>query len=93
MDALGSNGHCGRVRFGIFEFDVESGELRKAGKTVRLQPQPSKVLAILVARPGQLVTRQELKHQIWNGTIFVDFEQGLNFSIRQIRVALARRRR
>jgi DNA-binding winged helix-turn-helix (wHTH) protein/Tol biopolymer transport system component len=83
-----SNGHHGRVRFGVFELDVESGELRKAGKPVRLQPQPSKVLAALLARPGQIVTREELKHQIWNGTTFVDFEQGLNFCIRQIRVAL-----
>jgi Tol biopolymer transport system component/DNA-binding winged helix-turn-helix (wHTH) protein len=87
-ESLGKGDQSGRARFGVFELDVESGELRKLGRRVRLQPQPSKVLATLVARPGQIVTREELKHQIWNGTTFVDFEQGLNFCVRQIRLAL-----
>ncbi len=77
-----------RVRFASFELDIESGELRKHGRPVRLQPQPSRVLAALISRPGELVTRQELRHQIWDGTTFVDFEQGLNFCIRQIRLVL-----
>jgi eukaryotic-like serine/threonine-protein kinase len=85
---LGNNLQCERVLFGVFELDVESGELRKRGRPVRLQPQPSKVLAALASRPGELVTREELRHQIWDGTTFVDFEQGLNFCIRQIRLAL-----
>jgi DNA-binding winged helix-turn-helix (wHTH) protein/Tol biopolymer transport system component len=81
-------GNDSRVRFGVFELDIANGELRKQGKPVRLQPQPSKVLAALAARPGELVTRQELRHEIWDGTTFVDFEQGLNFCIRQIRLVL-----
>lgn len=86
---MGSNGNSsGRVRFASFDLDIETGELRKHGKPLRLQPQPSKVLAALASRPGELVTRQQLRHQIWDGTTFVDFEQGLNFCIRQIRLAL-----
>ena len=77
-----------RLRFASFELDIETGELRKHGRPVRLQPQPSRVLAALISRPGELVTRQELRHQIWDGTTFVDFEQGLNFCIRQIRLVL-----
>ena len=82
------NGESGRLRFGEFELDLERGELRKKGRPVRLQPQPCKVLSALASRPGELVTREELKHQIWNGTTYVDFEQGLNFCVRQIRVVL-----
>src|ERR1700730_15784679 len=81
-------GNNGRIGFDVFERDIANGELRKQGKPVRLQPQPSKVLAALAARPGQLVTRQELRPEIWDGTPFVDFEQGLNFCIRQIRLVL-----
>ncbi len=85
---MGVNGQSARLRFGEFELDLEKGELRKKGRPVRLQPQPCKVLSALASRPGELVTREELKHQIWNGTTFVDFEQGLNFCVRQIRLAL-----
>jgi len=85
---VGVNGQSARLRFGEFELDLEKGELRKKGRPVRLQPQPCKVLSALASRPGELVTREELKHQIWNGTTFVDFEQGLNFCVRQIRMAL-----
>jgi eukaryotic-like serine/threonine-protein kinase len=81
-------GNNGRIGFDVFEMDIANVELRKQGKPVRLQPQPSKVLAALVLRSGQLVTRQELRHEIWDGSTFVDFEQGLNFCIRQIRLAL-----
>ena len=85
---MGVHGQSGRLRFGEFELDLEHGELRKNGRPVRLQLQPCKVLCALASRPGELVTREELKHQIWNGTTFVDFEQGLNFCVRQIRLAL-----
>ena len=85
---MGVNGQTARLRFGEFELDLEKGELRKKGRPVRLQPQPCKVLSALASRSGELVTREELKHQIWNGTTFVDFEQGLNFCVRQIRLAL-----
>lgn len=76
------------IRFGAFELDAASGELRKRGKRVRLQPQPFRVLLLLASRPGKLITRDDLKHEIWNGSVFVDFEQGLNFCIRRIRAAL-----
>jgi eukaryotic-like serine/threonine-protein kinase len=76
------------LRFGPFELDVRSGELRRNGTTVRLQPQPFKVLAVLACRPGEVVTREELQAEVWPAGTFVDFEQSLNFCVRQIRAAL-----
>src|SRR5262245_11501832 len=76
------------IRFGEFELALKSGELRRNGNVVRLQPQPFKVLAILAAHAGQTVTRQELQEAVWAGETFVDFEHGLNFCIKQIRSAL-----
>jgi DNA-binding winged helix-turn-helix (wHTH) protein len=76
------------LRFGVFEVDLRNGELRKSGVLVKLQQQPFKVLALLVGRPGDIVTREELRCQIWGGDTFVDFDQGLNFCIKQIRAAL-----
>lgn len=76
------------LRFGVFELDSRTGELRKSGALVRLQPQPLKVLALLAGRAGELVTREEIQQQVWGGETFVDFEQGLNYCIRQIRDAL-----
>jgi len=76
------------VRFGHFELMLGSGELRKDGKTVNLAPQPARILVLLVSRAGQIVTRQEIAQEVWGSSTFVDFEQGLNFAIRQIRAAL-----
>ena len=76
------------VRFADFEFDRSSGELRRNGTPRKLQPQPAKVLALLVGRAGEIVTRQDLAEQVWGSETFVDFDQGLNFAIRQIRAAL-----
>jgi eukaryotic-like serine/threonine-protein kinase len=76
------------LRFAGFELDPRSGELRKRGDLVRLPPQPFKVLTYLAARSGEVVTRTEIRQQIWNEATFVDFDQGLNFCIRQIRDAL-----
>jgi TolB-like protein/DNA-binding winged helix-turn-helix (wHTH) protein/Tfp pilus assembly protein PilF len=76
------------IRFGEFELALKSGELRKNGDIVRLQPQPFKVLAFLASHPGQTMTRQELQKEVWDGETFVDFEHGLNFCIKQIRNAL-----
>jgi TolB-like protein/DNA-binding winged helix-turn-helix (wHTH) protein/tetratricopeptide (TPR) repeat protein len=76
------------VRFGVFELDVHSGELRKSGHKILLRPQAVRVLAILACRPAQLVTREELKDEIWGRYTFVDFEHGLNLCVRQIRAAL-----
>ena len=77
-----------RVRFGIFEFDGASCELRREGALVRLAAQPAQVLACLIARPGQVVTREELCAAVWGAETFVDFERGLNFCIAQVRSAL-----
>ena len=76
------------VRFENFELDLRSGELRRDGISLKLQPQPAKILALLVSRPGEVITRSELAEQVWGSQTFVDFEQGLNFAIRQIRTAL-----
>jgi DNA-binding winged helix-turn-helix (wHTH) protein/tetratricopeptide (TPR) repeat protein len=76
------------VRFGKFELDLRTGELRLDGASLKLQAQPAKVLMLLVSRAGEVVTRQELARQGWGSETFVDFEQGLNFAIRQIRSAL-----
>ncbi len=77
-----------KYRFGIFEFDDRAGELRRDGQLVRLQPQPSRVLSLLLARPGEVILREELRDHLWGGDTFVDFERGLNFCILQVRAAL-----
>lgn len=77
-----------RVVFGDYELDCLTGELQRNGKTVRLQPQPAKVLSILVSRAGEIVTREELAEKVWGSDIHVDFEHGLNFAIRKIRSVL-----
>jgi DNA-binding winged helix-turn-helix (wHTH) protein/tetratricopeptide (TPR) repeat protein len=76
------------LRFGAVDLDLASGELRKEGEIVKLPPQPFKVLAMLARRSGEVVSRDEIRRQIWSGDTFVDFDQGLNFCIRQIREAL-----
>jgi DNA-binding winged helix-turn-helix (wHTH) protein/TolB-like protein len=78
----------GRARFGVFEFDPATGELRRDGVPVKLQPQPARVLAILASRPGEVVSRDELRQLVWADGTFVDFERGLNFCVAQIRSAL-----
>lgn len=77
-----------RVTFGLFELDPAAGTLTREGRPVRLQPQPARVLAILVDRAGDVVLRDDLRRQIWNDGTYVDFERGLNFCIAQIRTAL-----
>src|SRR5262245_24649810 len=76
------------IRFGVFEMDLASGELRKGGSLVKLRQQPFKVLAFLALRPGRLVARNELRAEIWGGDTYVDFDQGLNYCIKEIRAAL-----
>lgn len=78
----------GVVRFGVFEVDLATGELRKGGLLVRLQEHPFRVLAMLLERPGRLVTRDELRARIWSEAVFVDFEHGLNKAVNKLRVAL-----
>ena len=76
------------VRFGTFEVDVRSGELRKAGIRIALQDQPLRVLTRLIQRPGEVVTREELQRELWPDNTFLDFEQGLNAAIKRLRDAL-----
>ena len=75
-------------RFGPFELNFEKGQLFRFGIPIRLQPQSFKVLTLLVARRGEVVTREEIQQQIWGSHLIVDSEQGLNFCIRRIRTAL-----
>lgn len=77
-----------RLRFFDFELDIRAGRLRRAGQIVRLQPQPLRVLAILAEQAGQVVSRDDLRRQVWDAATFVEFDQGLNYCIRQIRLAL-----
>ena len=76
------------LRFAAFELHPSSGELRRHGDLVKLSPQPFKVLEALVRRGGEVVTRDEIRERIWRADTFVDFDQSLNFCIRQIREAL-----
>jgi DNA-binding winged helix-turn-helix (wHTH) protein/TolB-like protein len=78
----------GRYRFGLFELNAATRELRREGVIARLQAQPAQVLACLVERAGEVVSREELHRTIWGGDTFVDFDRGLNFCISQIRAAL-----
>ncbi len=78
-----------RVRFGVFEADFRSGELRKSGVKVKLHAQPLAVLKILLERPGEIVTREELQQKLWGSNTFVDFEHGLNKTINKLRDALS----
>jgi DNA-binding winged helix-turn-helix (wHTH) protein len=77
------------ICFGPFELDAAAGELRKTGILIKLQPQPLRVLLLLAERAGTLVTREEIQRCLWSESTFVDFEHGINFSINQIRGALA----
>ena len=76
------------LRFGAFEVNLRSGELRKQGVRIKLQEQPFQVLANLLQRPGDVVTREELRSAIWQSDTFVDFDNGLNTSINKLREAL-----
>jgi TolB-like protein/Tfp pilus assembly protein PilF len=76
------------VRFGVYELDLSSGDLRKAGIPLRVQPQPFKVLALLASRAGQLVSKEELRRHLWGNETFVDVEKGMSFCIRQARAVL-----
>lgn len=76
------------VRFGIFEADLRSGELRRNGVKVKLQDQPFHVLEMLLDHPGDLVTREGLQKNLWSESTFVDFEHGLNAAIKRLREAL-----
>ena len=77
-----------RFRFGVFQLDALSGELYKHGTRIKLQDQPFQVLAMLLDRPGEVVTREELRKGIWNHDTYVDFDHSLNISVNKLRDAL-----
>lgn len=79
---------AGRFRFGLYEFDAAKLELRREGVLARLQSQPAQLLAALLERADQVVSRDDLRAAIWGEKTFVDFENGLNFCISQVRLAL-----
>ena len=76
------------IRFGVFEVDLHTGELRKQGVRIKLRDQPFQILQLLLARPGEVVSRDELQKQLWPGDTFVDFERGLNKAVNHLRDAL-----
>ena len=76
------------IRFGLFELDLKSGQLRKNGSRIRISQQPVQVLALLLERPGEVVTREELRQRLWSPDTFVDFDHGLNKSVQKLRDAL-----
>src|SRR6266403_5695279 len=76
------------IRFGRFELNLRAGELRRRGQKIKLQEQPLQVLAALLERPGEIVTRKELRSKLWSADTFVDFDHSLNAAIRRLRDAL-----
>ena len=76
------------IHFGVFEADLRAGELRRNGLKVKLQEQPFQILAMLLKRPGEIVTREEVRARLWSTDTFVDFDHGLNSAIRRLRDAL-----
>lgn len=75
-------------RFGLFEFDAAAGELRRQGRLIRIEPQPARALALLLSRPAEVVTRDELRAYLWGADTHVDFDRGLAYCIGQVRAAL-----
>jgi TolB-like protein/Tfp pilus assembly protein PilF len=76
------------IRFDAFELDAANGELRKTGISLKIHPQPLRVLQLLAENPGQTVTREDIQHCLWGDNTFVDFERGINFCVNQIRATL-----
>ena len=78
----------GVARFDVFEVDLSAGELHKAGRKIKLQILPFQALAMLLERPGEVVTRKEFEKRLWPGDTFVDFDHSLNTAIKKVRLAL-----
>ena len=79
---------AGVLRFGVFEVDLRAGELRKDGLKVRLQEQPFRVLALLLEKPGEVITREEVREKLWSADTYVDFDKSLNTTVNKLREAL-----
>ena len=80
------------IQFGVFEVDLRAGELRRNGARVKLQEQPFQILTLLLERPGEVVSREELQTRLWPADTFVDFDHSLNAAVRRLRDALGRQR-
>ncbi len=78
----------GAIRFGVFTADLRAGELRKSGVKVKLQEQPFQILAMLLEKPGEVVTREDLRQRLWPADTFVDFDHSLNTAVKKLREAL-----
>src|SRR5579864_5065808 len=76
------------IRFGVFELDLQTRELRKSGVRIRLQEQPFQILAMLLEQPGAIITREDLQKRLWPGDTFVDFDLSLNSAVKKLRQAL-----
>lgn len=76
------------LKFGVFELNLDTQELRKFGTPMKLRPQPFRLLALLASHAGQVVTREEIQEQLWGEDTYVDFEHGMNKCVKQIRTAL-----
>ena len=86
---MGTSTHAHRtLRFGVFDVDLRTAELRKHGVRIRLEEQPFHILALLVECPGELVTREELRRELWSADTFVDFDRSLNKAMSKLRLAL-----
>jgi DNA-binding winged helix-turn-helix (wHTH) protein/Tol biopolymer transport system component len=76
------------IQFGVFEVDLQAGELRKSGLRVKLQDQPFQILVLLLEHPGEVVSREQLQQRLWPADTFVDFEHSLNSAVKKLRLAL-----
>src|ERR1700687_3489491 len=86
---MGSPATVARIlHFGVFEVDLKACELRKHGLRVKLPEQPFQVLVVLLEKPGEIVTREELRNRLWPGDTFVDFDHGLNNAVMRLREVL-----
>src|SRR5216684_3407273 len=83
-----SSASANSLRFGLYEVDLAAGELRKRGRKVVLQDQPFKLLTLLLRRPGEVVTREELQQALWPTDTFVEFDLSLNKAVQKLRQAL-----
>src|SRR3954451_506956 len=84
----GPAGSASPFHFGVFELDVRAGELRKRGIRIKIQEQPLQVLGLLIERPGEVVTREQIQTKLWNAETFVDFDNAINGAVRKMRDAL-----
>ena len=80
--------HGNLICFSSFELDLRAGELRKHGTRIKLQDQPFQILALLLEKPGEVVTRDELRDRLWPADTFVDFDHSLNSAVKKLRQAL-----